>query len=312
MVHVLTDIAPKSLDVTVIIAAKNEAPNIGRCLAALSPAKSVCVVDSRSRDETAAIAVAAGAEVVQFNFSGGYPKKRQWALDTLPIATGWVLLLDADEVVPAALWQEIAEVTRRSSSAAYLITKGFHFLGRRLRYGGFSHMAILLFRKGRGRFERLLDNDPSGLDMEVHERLIIDGPISQLSIPLIHEDYKGLEAYLERHNKYSTWEAEVRFRLLTSGVYGAESIKPRLFGNSQERRRALKHIAVRMPFEPQLWFVYHYFLKLGLLEGRRGLIASQIRSSYVSQARAKVFERRLAPLLGEARGATDIAQQTRM
>jgi len=277
--------------VTVLVAAKNEEANIGRCLAALGPAERVVVLDSHSHDRTADIAAAAGAEVVQFDYGGGYPKKRQWALDTLDIRTEWVLLLDADEVIPPALWEEIAAaVADLRSPNGFLVTKGFHFLGRRFRYGGFSFAAVLFVRLGRARFERVMGEAGDGLDMEVHERVIVDGPVGRLGTPLVHDDFKGLHAYLDRHNRYSTWEAALRTAYLRTDAYGEATIRPRLFGNPQERRRYLKRIAVRVPFEHWLWFAYHYFIRLGFLEGRRGLIACQIRASYISQVRAKMYE----------------------
>lgn len=281
----------EKLPVTILLAAKNEALNLPRCLAALEPAQRVIVADSHSTDGTGDIAIGQGAEVVQFDYRGGYPKKRQWVLDNVPIDTPWVLLLDADEVVPEPLWEEIARVVQEPDALdAYLITKGFHFLGRRIRRGGFSHSAVLLFRTGRARFERLFEDEPTGLDMEIHERVVVEGRIGRLATPLIHEDFKGLEAYLSRHNKYSTWEAGVRYQYLTTGRYGEDTIIPRLFGNSQERRRFLKALIIRLPLEPQLWFLYHYVLRLGFLEGRPGLIASQIRAAYIAQTRAKMYE----------------------
>jgi glycosyltransferase involved in cell wall biosynthesis len=284
------------LPITVLLAAKNEALNLPRCLAALTPAATVIVLDSHSTDETAAIARERGAEVVQFDYQGGYPKKRQWALDNLTFTTPWILLLDADEVVPEALWQEIAAAIHSPDTLdAYLITKGFHFLGRRFHHGGFSHSAVLLFKTGTARFERLFDDDSSSLDMEIHERVVVNGRIGTLETPLIHEDFKGLEAYITRHNKYSTWEAKVRYQYLTTGRYGEDTITPRLFGNSQERRRWIKALIIRLPFEQNLWFLYHYVVRLGFLEGRPGLIACQIRASYIAQVRAKMYElRRLA------------------
>ena len=281
----------KNLPVTVIVAVKNEVANIERCLGSLSPAERVIVVDSGSTDGTVALAANAGAEVVQFDFQGGYPKKRQWALDTLPLGTEWVFLLDADEIVPGELWDEIRDtVFKPDPRAAYLIRKGFYFLGRRFRFGGFSHQAILLFRRGKAHFEETLSDTTDGLDMEVHERLIVDGPVGVFSTPLIHEDFKGLEAYIARHNKYSTWEARLRHNYLCSGRYGEETVQPRLLGDAQQRRRFLKLLALRVPFEPILWFVYHYAVRLGFLEGRRGLIACQIRADYIRQVRAKMFE----------------------
>jgi len=283
------------LPLTVLIAAKNEEANLARCLGALAPAARVVLLDSHSTDRTAEIATARGAEVLQFAYAGGYPKKRQWALNTLAITTEWVLLLDADEVVPDALWTEIAAaIARRDVSPAYLITKGFHFLGRRFRFGGFSHSAVLLFRRGTARFEELIRDPKNAQDMEVHERLLVDGHVGRLKTPLIHEDFKGLKAYIDRHNQYSTWEARLRTGYLTDGAYGHAAIRPRLFGNVQERRRFLKLLAVRAPGEPLWWFLYHFIFRLGFLEGRPGLIASQIRASYIAQARAKCFELRLA------------------
>jgi glycosyltransferase involved in cell wall biosynthesis len=279
------------LPITVLLAAKNEAINLPRCLSALDSAMHVIVLDSRSTDATAEIARANGAEVVQFEYRGGYPKKRQWALENLVIETPWVLLLDADEVVPDALWDEIAQtIVEEPVEDAFMITKGFHFLGRPMRHGGFSHSAVLLFKTGKARFEKLIEDGLDGLDMEIHERLIVDGTIGQIEIPLIHEDFKGLEAYITRHNKYSTWEALLRYQYLISGQYGEATITPKWFGNPQERRRAIKALIVRMPFEHWMWFVYHYFIKLGFLEGRAGLIASQIRASYIAQVRAKIYE----------------------
>ncbi len=75
-------------------------------------------------------------------------------------------------------------------------------------------------------------------------------------------------------------------------TYGETSVDARLFGNAQERRRFLKKIAIRVPFEPLLWFLYHYVLRLGFLEGRPGLIASQIRRNYIANVRGKMYELR--------------------
>jgi glycosyltransferase involved in cell wall biosynthesis len=283
-----------TLPVTVLIATRNEAANLPRCLTTLRPAAEVYIIDSGSTDGTPQIAREHGARVVQFTHRGGYPKKRQWAMNQIPIVTPWVLLIDADESVPESLWSEIGRaITRPSGPAAYLIRKQFHFLGRRFRFGGFSHAAVVLFKTGRARFEELIDCPQCGCDMEVHERLIVDGRIGQLHTALVHEDFKGLHAYLQRHNAYSTWEAALRHQYLHGDGYGTLIVRPRLLGNSQERRRFIKRIVVRLPMEHWWWFGYHYVLRLGCLEGRRGLIACQIRAAYIAQVRAKMFALRM-------------------
>lgn len=286
----------KSVPVTVVVAVRNEARNLPRCLDALQPAKRVVVLDSRSEDLTVSVALDMDAEVLQFDYAGGYPKKRQWALENVEFATEWILFVDADEVVTDSLWAEIALALGAPSRIdGFAITKGFHFLGKRFRFGGFSHSAVVLVRRGQARFEKLFDDNVGGLDMEVHERVIVNGEVALLHEPLIHEDFKGLEAYIDRHNRYSTWEARLRHRFLTTGIYGDDTIESRLFGNPQERRRFLKQLVIRVPFEQWVWFFYHYFFRMGLLEGRAGLIACQIRMSYIAQVRAKVFEMMVRP-----------------
>lgn len=285
----------RPLPITVLIAAKDERANIENCLDSLGSMSRIVLLDSHSKDGTAEIAQQRGVEVVQFDYSGGYPKKRQWALEHVAISTPWVLLLDADESLTPELVDEIeTAIENRAASDAYLICKGFHFLRRKFRFGGFSHSAVLLFKTGKARFECLLEDDAKALDMEVHERLIIDGTIGTLRNPLIHRDFKGLEAYIDRHNKYSTWEARVRARYIRSDHERGSIVRAKLFGNVQERRRFLKQIAIRMPGEPYLWFLYHYFFRLGFLEGRPGLIASRLRCQYISQVRAKMYEMKLA------------------
>lgn len=277
-----------SLSITALVAVRNEAANMGRCLAALAPCARVVVVDSHSTDGTADIARGAGADVMTFTYRGGYPKKRQWALDTLTFTTDWILLVDADEVVTEAVWDEIRAALRSPAADAYLLTKEFHFMGARLRWGGFSHAAVLLFRPGTARFEHLIDEPADAADMEVHERLLVTGRVGRLQAPLRHEDFKGLDAYIAKHTVYAAWEAQVRHQFLQTGQWGKQSIAMKLFGNVQERRRVLKGLVTRMPGEPLVWFVYHYLFRLGFLEGRRGWVASRLRARYIAQVRANL------------------------
>jgi len=281
------------LPVTVLVAVRNEAPNLAKCLKALTRAQKVIVIDSNSTDGTAEIAVQLGATVLQFQYRGTYPKKRQWAIDHADITTGWILLVDADEEVTPELWDEIEAAIQSRDHAAYFVTKSFHFLGRRLRFGGFSFASILLFKRGTARFEETLAESTSGLDMEVHERLIVEGSVGRLRSPIIHNDFKNLQAFVDRHNKYSTWEAELRHKFLTTGRYGEKRVSSKLLGNTQEFRRAVKSVVMRMPFEASLWWSYHIIFRLGFLEGRRGWEAARIRANYINDVRAKLYERKL-------------------
>ena len=91
--------SPALLPVTVIVAVRNEARNLPCCLESLRDAGEVYVVDSQSTDGTVEIASSFGARIVQFHYQGGWPKKRQWAIDSVPFAYDWILLVDADEAL---------------------------------------------------------------------------------------------------------------------------------------------------------------------------------------------------------------------
>src|SRR3982074_532548 len=124
----------RKLPVSVIVAARNEAHNLPRCLEALHDVGEVYVIDSQSTDATPEIARSFGAKVVQFHYQGGWPKKRQWAMDTLPIAYDWILLLDADEVVTPELSREILQAIQNPKVTGYRICLQLYFLGKLLRH----------------------------------------------------------------------------------------------------------------------------------------------------------------------------------
>jgi glycosyltransferase involved in cell wall biosynthesis len=160
------------LPVSVIVPVRNEAGNLGRCLESLREVGEVYVVDSQSSDETVEVARSFGATVIQFHYAGGWPKKRQWAMDTLPLAYDWVFLVDADEALTPALSNEIRRAVQNPDIDGYYIGLRMFFLGRALRYGDAGFYKLSLFRRGKGHFEcRLKDQDASMADMEVQESL---------------------------------------------------------------------------------------------------------------------------------------------
>jgi glycosyltransferase involved in cell wall biosynthesis len=279
------------LPITVIVATRNEEANIDGCLMSLTRARHVMVADSQSTDRTREIAKQRGAEVFSFSYAGGYPKKRQWALNVLPISTPWTMLIDADEQLTPQLWNEIeGKLNSGGLCTAYLVRKEFHFLGKKFRFGGFSFSTILLFRTGSARFEEMAGNCANGQDMEVHERLIVDGTVGRLRSPLLHDDHKGLLAYIEKHNRYSTWEAAIRHHYIETGSWGQQTIKGSLLGDAQNLRRLFKAIILRFPCESWVWFLYHYIVCGGILEGRRGYIAASLRRAYIEQVHFKLYE----------------------
>src|SRR5205085_9510938 len=124
--------SPELLPITVIVPVRNEARNLPRCLESLRGMGEIYVVDSQSSDDTCASAESVGAKTIQFRYQGGWPKKRQWAMDTLPIAYDWILLLDADEVVTPELAREFRLAIQDHDIAGYRICLQLYFLGKPL------------------------------------------------------------------------------------------------------------------------------------------------------------------------------------
>jgi glycosyltransferase involved in cell wall biosynthesis len=274
------------LPVTVIIPVRNEAHNLPRCLGALVDVAEVIVVDSQSTDATVEIARDFGARVVQFHYPGGWPKKRQWAMDTLPLAHDWLLLLDADEVLTPELTTEIQRAIQNPEINGYYLALRIYFLGRVLRHGDARFWKLSLFRRGKGKYEcRLRDQDVSMADMEIHEHVCIDGPTARLENSLIHHNIESLSRYIQKHNEYSNWEA----RVLTEKEAAGE-IPASLIGTQAQRRRWLKQKLFGIPGSPILLFIYRYVFRLGFLDGVPGLIYCGFQAVQMFHTKSKIYE----------------------
>ncbi|MFN7623475.1 MAG: glycosyltransferase family 2 protein, partial [Acidobacteriota bacterium] len=197
---------PERIPLSVIVPVKNEELNLSACLASVSFADEIWVVDSGSTDGTGAIARQAGAEVVQFAYAGGFPRKKNWALANLPFKNEWILLIDADERVTPELEAEIRDVIATERGVdGYYINRKLIFLGRWIRHCGWSpSWNLRLFKHRLGRYERLeTDAVENAGDVEVHEHVVLDGRAEYLRHDLLHEDFKSVYHFIERHNRYS-------------------------------------------------------------------------------------------------------------
>jgi glycosyltransferase involved in cell wall biosynthesis len=284
--------------VSVIVPVRNEARNLPRCLQSLATFGEVYVLDSQSTDNTVGIAESHGAKVVQFHYAGGWPKKRQWAMDTLPLAYDWILLLDADEVLTTELVDEIRTALQNPRLDGYFIRLQMYFLGRVLRHCDASFWKLSLFRKARGRFEcRLKDQDTSMADIEIHEHVVVDGHTAKLRSPLIHHNVDSLSRYILKHNEYSNWEARVLLESERCTQDGAQDdgheVTANLFGNQAQRRRWLKRNLYRLPGSPVLLFLYRYLFRFGFLDGMPGLIYCTFQAVQMFHSKAKIYELRM-------------------
>jgi glycosyltransferase involved in cell wall biosynthesis len=287
----------KKCPLSVLIPTKNEERNLPECLDSVAGwADEIVLVDSQSTDSTLHIASSYGIEVLQFHYQGGWPRKRQWALDTYDWRNDWILLLDADEILLPEIKEEIESVISRNEQDGYWICFRVDFLGRMLQHGGTALWKLSLFRRGLGRYEqRLAEQDISMGDMEIHEHVVVAGSTGRLKNAILHRNINELDRYIEKHNQYSNWEA----KLLFTGSSG--EIMPHVSGNQAQRRRWLKRHFLWLPGSPIASFLLRYVFQLGFLDGRPGLIYAAFQAIQLFYAKAKLYEMTLI----QRKGGTD-------
>ena len=251
-------------DVTVVLLTYNEEVNIAQALdSVIGWARAVYVLDSYSTDRTLDIARGRGVVIYQHRFTD-YAAQRQHALDALPIATEWTLFLDADEWLPGDLRAEIsALIQRRPPENGFFVRWRLIWMGRWIRRGYYPSWILRLFRTGTARCEA----------RSVGEHLVVDGATGRLTRHFIHEDRKGIAAWIDKHNGYATREA-VELLVRAQGA-DAQRMPGRLFGSQRERTRWLRdRVWSRLPplLRPFLYFLYRYAIRGGFLDGREALI----------------------------------------
>lgn len=268
------------MSISVLILTFNEEANIAGCLDSVSWCDDVVVLDSFSTDRTVELARARGVRVIQRAFDN-YAGQRNFGLREVQYRHQWVLMLDADERVPEELRLEMLDITSRAGDSLALLRmrRKDHMFGRWLRQSsGYPTWFGRLARVGRVWVER-----------PINEEYHTDGERGMLNAHLHHFPFnKGLSAWLQKHDRYSTMEAELRAQ--------APRAKPRvsaLFGNDPiARRRELKVLAYRMPGRPLLMFLGLYIVRGGFLDGRAGLTFSLLRAWYEFMIDCKCAELR--------------------
>ncbi len=268
-----------------LVPIRNEAANLPRCLSAVAWADEIFVVDSHSTDGSIEIAQAHGAKVVQFDFNGTWPKKKNWALENLPFRNEWVFILDADEVLPTGAGEEFGlAIANAGEIAGYWINRRFMFMGRWLRHSYYPNWNLRLFRHSLGRYEKLTDANTNSGDNEVHEHVIVQGQTGRLHCEMDHYAFPSVEVFVEKHNRYSNWEARVSADQRLSGSAAQIRSAP------VERRRKLKLVSQRLPFRPFLRFLYIYVWQRGFLDGREGYYFARLHAMYELLSVAKSYE----------------------
>lgn len=235
----------------------NEADRIEACLRSVRFCDEILVIDSHSSDHTRELAAACGARVIERDWPG-YRSQKQFAVDSA--RHDWVLCLDADERVSAALRAEIEALRQRgfSGAAGWSIPRITDYFGRFLRHGNAYP----------DRLVRLFDRRCGGWSgYEIHENTSVRGRIGRLRGHLEHYSYRSLSDHQDRMQRYA--------ELMAQAMY------------ERGRRCGLAPVLLN----PQWRFVRGYLLRLGFLDGWRGLLFALIEANYVRRKYLGLFIR---------------------
>ena len=243
---------------TVIILTKDEARHIERAIASVKPvATDIVVVDCGSHDDTVAKATAAGARVLHHPWTN-YATQFNWALDQIKGISGWVLRLDADEIVTPELLAEIQ--SGLPDVAGITIGRSMCFMGQPVRHGGLFPIRVLrLFRNGKGRCEtRWMD-----------EHIIVDGPLAAFSGQIVDDNRHSLDWWTAKHNSYASREV-VDILNKEFGFLPQDVLAARTTGKQAAVKRWIKEeLYARLPLGARaaVYFLYRFVLRGGFLDG---------------------------------------------
>lgn len=279
----------------VVILTHDEEQHIGRALDALAAvAREVFVIDSGSTDNTIAIAEAKGAQVLRHPFVN-YAQQFQWALDTAPITSDWILRLDADEIIEPDLANALNETLPKLGAeiVGINLNRKHIFLGRWVRHGGRYPLYLLrVWRRGHGRIEsRWMD-----------EHMIVSGGrVINVEGGFADHNNNDLSFFTVKHNKYATREAidrliaELDLSPTDQGVAAGGSSE-----QAKSKRSWKESIYNRLPFGvgPLAYFLWRYFGQLGFLDGKEGLIYHLLQGfwyRFLVEARVLELRKGVAP-----------------
>ena len=274
------------VDITAIVLTHNESIHLGRCIESLSEiVKAVVIVDSYSTDSTIDIAIAKGAKCYQ-NTWINYAVQFQWALDNVEINTEWVMRIDADEYLEQETSKNIEVINNLDKNiTGIIVTRKYYFMGQWIKYGAMYPIYHLkIWRNGVGRIE----------DKWMDERILLShGASIAIDISIVDDNKNNLTWWTNKHNGYATREMIDSLNLdhgfLTTDLIGYNS------GSLQSKfkRFVKENIYSNIPLfvRPLFYFLYRYFIRLGFLDGTKGLIFHFLHALwYRVLVDAKIFE----------------------
>ncbi len=268
--------------ISVLILTKNEELNLPFLLDSLKWCDDIVVLDSNSTDQTVQIAKSYGARVI-VRALDNWSSHLNWAGSEIEFRHKWLYYSDADEIVPDELKDELLAIAANPNEkhVAFRLRYKNYFLGKWIRRCGIYPVWVMRFYQ------------PKKLNWErlVNPTAVVDGLEGRLDSHFLHFSFrKGLFAWFEKHNKYSSDEALESMRSLSSRRrLDLRSFLP--WASPAARRVAMKELSFRLPFRPLLRFVYMYCFKFGFLDGVAGFHYCVLLAIYEYMIVLKMRER---------------------
>jgi glycosyltransferase involved in cell wall biosynthesis len=273
-------------DISVIILTLNEQKHIERCLNSLRLfTDKILVIDAGSTDQTVAIAESLGAKVMQ-NPWVTYAVQFNFGIQNNPFKTRWLMRMDADEYVTPELAAEINQQlsTLPTDVTGIYVKRRVMFMNQWIKHGGYYPTWLLrLWQNGTGICEELW--------MDEHIKLF-EGRSIQFKNDIVDHNLNNLTWWTQKHNLYAIREV-IDLLDIIYNFADTERVAPKLFGTQDQRKRYLKLKYASLPLftRPFLYFFFRYFLKLGILDGKKGIIWHFLQGLwYRFLVDAKLFE----------------------
>lgn len=255
--------------ISILILTKNEERDLPGCLQSVSWSDDVHVYDSLSTDRTVEIARFAGASIVQREFDN-WASHQNWGLRNIKFKYPWVFYIDADERMTPELVAAIKKAsTEIGGKAAFRVQRRDFWQGRWLKHVQATSFYVRLFKPDSVRYERL-----------VNPVTLVDGEVGEIKEYLDHFPFsKGIRHWIERHNSYSTLEAQ---QIIDDQVGRKPfSLLGAFFERDFTKRRFhQKELFYRLPARPVIKFVLLYFIKRGFLDGQAGFRYALLQAIY--------------------------------
>lgn len=258
------------LKISVLILTKNEEQDLPGCIASVQWCDDIHVFDSFSEDNTAQIALNAGAVITHRKFDN-WSAHQNWGLKNIKFKYPWVLYIDADERVSDSLLASLKQLDLAESvHAAYEIQRrDFAWDGTWLKNAQISPYYLRLFRPEKMHYERLVN--PVSLP---------DGSVGRMPGYLDHYPFsKGIKFWLNRHLGYADMEAAMRIAEIGSGR--RFSIKKALFSEDFAKKRYhQKGLFYKLPGRPVIKWLYMMFVRGAFIDGNAGVTYATLQSIY--------------------------------